>query len=49
MTWEFDVEDITRIIDFVRTYADKHHHGKEEDILFATMNQELENYQSPEL
>jgi len=46
---EFDVEDITRIIDFVRTYADKHHHGKEEDILFATMNQELENYQSPEL
>lgn len=39
---EFDVEDITRIIDFVRTYADKHHHGKEEDILFATMNQELE-------
>lgn len=39
---EFDVEDVTSIIDFVRIYADKHHHGKEEDILFETMNQELE-------
>lgn len=39
---EFDIEDITRIIDFVRVYADKHHHGKEEDILFETMNKEIE-------
>ncbi len=39
---EFDIEDVTSIIDFVRIYADKHHHGKEEDILFETMNKELE-------
>lgn len=39
---EFDMEDIPRIIDFIRTYADKHHHGKEEDILFKTMNEKIE-------
>lgn len=39
---EFDIEDFTSIIDFVRVYADKHHHGKEEDILFDTMNKEIE-------
>ncbi|MFA5576243.1 MAG: hemerythrin domain-containing protein [Tissierellaceae bacterium] len=37
-----DISDFPRIIDFVRTYADKHHHGKEEDILFTTMNREIE-------
>lgn len=39
---DFDLEDITKIIDFIRTYADKHHHGKEEDILFKTMNKEIQ-------
>ncbi|MEW8974240.1 MAG: hemerythrin domain-containing protein [Tissierellaceae bacterium] len=39
---EFDIDDITQIIDFVRTYADKHHHGKEENILFQTMNKDIE-------
>lgn len=39
---EYDLEDLPKIIDFVRTYADKHHHGKEEDILFETMKKELE-------
>ncbi|MGM0369660.1 MAG: hemerythrin domain-containing protein, partial [Bacillota bacterium] len=29
-------------IDFVREYADSHHHGKEEDILFEEMVAELE-------
>ncbi|MEW9121719.1 MAG: hemerythrin domain-containing protein [Thermotaleaceae bacterium] len=29
------------IIDFVRNYADKHHHSKEEDILFEKMSEEL--------
>ncbi|MCX7748787.1 MAG: hemerythrin domain-containing protein [Clostridia bacterium] len=29
------------IIDFVRNYADKHHHGKEEDVLFKKMSEEL--------
>lgn len=39
---KYDLEDVPRIIDFVRVYADSHHHGKEEDILFETMNKELE-------
>lgn len=39
---DYDVNDFPRIIDFIRTYADKHHHGKEEDILFETMKKELE-------
>lgn len=39
---EFDIEDITKVIDFIRVYADKHHHGKEEDILFETMNKKIE-------
>jgi hemerythrin-like domain-containing protein len=39
---DFDLEDINKIIDFIRNYADKHHHGKEEDILFETMNKKIE-------
>lgn len=39
---EFDAEDIPKVIDFVRIYADKHHHGKEENILFETMNKRIE-------
>lgn len=39
---DYDIDDFTRIIDFVRTYTDKLHHGKEEDILFKTMEEELE-------
>ena len=38
---DYDINDFPRIIDFIRTYADKHHHGKEEDILFETMKGEL--------
>lgn len=38
---DFDIDDVNKIIDFVRVYADKHHHGKEEDILFDTMNKEI--------
>lgn len=30
-----------QIIDFVRNYADKHHHSKEETILFKKMSDEL--------
>ncbi|MDF2547998.1 MAG: hemerythrin [Anaerosolibacter sp.] len=36
-----DDEAFRKIIDFVRNYADKHHHSKEEDILFKTMSMEL--------
>lgn len=34
-------EDFFKIIDFVRNYADKHHHGKEELLLFNRMMEEL--------
>ncbi len=34
-------EDFFAIIDFVRNYADKHHHGKEEKLLFDKMMTEL--------
>ena len=34
-------EEFNKIIDFVRNYADKHHHGKEETMLFNRMMEEL--------
>lgn len=34
-------EDFFSFIDFVRNYADKHHHGKEEILLFDKMIEEL--------
>lgn len=34
-------EDFFKIIEFVRNYADKHHHGKEEKLLFNKMVEEL--------
>lgn len=33
--------DFFKIIDFIRNYADKHHHGKEESLLFIRMTEEL--------
>ncbi len=39
---EYDLSDFPKIIDFIRIYADKHHHGKEEDVLFVTMKNKLE-------
>ncbi len=33
--------DFFKMIDFVRNYADKHHHGKEEKLLFDRMMNEL--------
>lgn len=38
---EVALEDFHSMIDFVRNYADKHHHGKEEDIFFGYMIEEL--------
>lgn len=38
---EVNDEDFRNIIDFVRNYADKHHHGKEEQFLFAQMTEHL--------
>lgn len=34
-------DDLALIIDFIRNYADKYHHGKEEDMLFKDMATEL--------
>jgi len=38
---EVNFEGFEKAIDFVRNYADKHHHNKEEDILFKKMSEEL--------
>lgn len=35
--------DFRQMIDFIRNYADKHHHGKEEQILFLEMQNRLGN------
>ena len=34
---EVDAADIRDIVDFVRNYADRHHHKKEEEYLFTEM------------
>lgn len=36
-----DYADFEKMIDFVRNYADTHHHGKEEKILFNKMIDEM--------
>jgi len=38
---EIRYEDFYKMIDFIRNYADKHHHGKEELLLFEKMVEEL--------
>lgn len=38
---EVNTEDFEKMIYFARNYADKHHHGKEEQVLFAEMTQHL--------
>nr|WP_315020106.1 hemerythrin domain-containing protein [uncultured Aminipila sp.] len=38
---DINYEDFFALIDFVRNYADKHHHGKEEKLLFDRMMKEL--------
>lgn len=38
---EVDYEDFFIIIDFIRTYVDSHHHGKEENLLFNQMVDKL--------
>jgi hemerythrin-like domain-containing protein len=34
-------DDFSKMIDFIRNYADKHHHSKEEAILFKIMSEDL--------
>ena len=38
---EVPYDDLYLVIDFIRNYADKYHHGKEEDMLFKDMDAEL--------
>jgi len=38
---EVDYNDFNKVIDFVRNFADKHHHSKEEVILFKRMGEIL--------
>jgi hemerythrin-like domain-containing protein len=38
---EVDYEEFDKIIDFIKNYADKHHHQKEENYLFDKMVTEL--------
>ena len=38
---DINYDDFEQMIDFVRSYADKHHHGKEEKILFNRMVDEI--------
>ena len=38
---DVDVQEFRECVDFARAYADKHHHGKEEQILFKIMLEKL--------
>jgi hemerythrin-like domain-containing protein len=38
---EMDFEDFAKMIEFIRKYADAHHHGKEEKLLFNRMVSEI--------
>ena len=38
---DIDYADFEKMVDFVRDYADSHHHGKEEKILFDKMIDEI--------
>ncbi len=38
---EINYDDFNKMIDFIRNYADSHHHGKEEKFLFKEMQTNL--------
>lgn len=40
---EFNIEHVRNVIDFIKNFADKYHHMKEEDVLFK----EMEEYGMP--
>ncbi|MFT8316521.1 MAG: hemerythrin domain-containing protein [Clostridium sp.] len=44
---EIDYEDFSKIISFIRNYADTHHHGKEEKMLFNRMIDEIGGVAEP--
>ncbi|OEF99948.1 hemerythrin [Vulcanibacillus modesticaldus] len=44
---KFDYDKFYDMIDFVRNYADKHHHSKEEEILFKEMEKQIPRAKEP--
>lgn len=40
-TGEVNTDDLRKMIEFIRNYADRMHHGKEEEYLFQVMMKEL--------
>lgn len=38
---EVDYDDFAAMIDFIRSYADSHHHGKEEKLMFKKMQEHM--------
>lgn len=44
---EMDYNDFYKIIDFIRNYADKHHHCKEEDVLFEIIDRQFNMKNGP--
>lgn len=41
---KIDYDDFYKIIDFIRNYADKHHHMKEENVLFKVMSENFKQF-----
>lgn len=46
-TGEINYQDFSKIISFIRNYADAHHHGKEEKMLFNRMIDEIGGVAEP--
>ncbi|AJA46465.1 hypothetical protein CPAST_c03650 [Clostridium pasteurianum DSM 525 = ATCC 6013] len=46
-TGEIDYDDFNKMISFIRNYADAHHHGKEEKMLFNRMIDEIGGVAEP--
>ncbi|NSJ92404.1 hemerythrin domain-containing protein [Coprococcus sp. MSK.21.13] len=44
---EVDYNDFYKMIDFIRNYADKHHHCKEEDVLFEIIDRQFNMKNGP--
>ncbi|QBD87476.1 hemerythrin domain-containing protein [Clostridium tetani] len=44
---EVDYNDFYKMIDFIRNYADKHHHCKEEDVLFQIIDRQFNMKNGP--
>ncbi len=38
---EIEYDDFSKMVDFIKNYADLHHHGKEEKFLFKEMQEQL--------